>query len=148
LDAELGKGGRVTVDPDLRVPGRDDVFVVGDLAAAKDEDGEVLPQLAPVAIQQGRHVALQAVRHLRGKPTDAFHYRDKGQMATIGRHAAVAELGSGLRLEGIVGWLAWLGLHVLYLVGFRNRLSVLMNWSYNYLRYDRAARLILGPTND
>jgi NADH:ubiquinone reductase (H+-translocating) len=148
LGAESTKGGRVVVEPDLGLPGREDVFVVGDLAAAEGDDGEVLPQLAPVAIQQGQHAAVQVVRRLRSKPTIPFRYEEKGQMATIGRRAAVAELASGMRLQGPVGWVAWLGLHVLYLVGFRNRLAVLMNWSYNYLTYDRAARLILRPPQE
>lgn len=148
LGAELTDAGRVAVEPDLRLPGRDDVFVVGDVAGARDEDGDELPQLAPVAIQQGRHAALQVVRTLRAKPTEAFHFRSKGQMATIGRRSAVAELASGTRLEGTIGWLAWLALHLLTLVGFRNRMSVLMNWAYNWLTADRAARLILRPSRD
>jgi NADH:ubiquinone reductase (H+-translocating) len=145
LDAEQTGGGRLVVDPDLRLSGRDDVFVTGDLAGATDEAGDLLPQVAPVAIQQGRHAALQAVRHLRGKPTEPFRYEDKGQMVTIGRHAAVAELAGDRNVYGAPGWLAWLGLHLLTLAGFRNRVSVLMNWSYNYAAVDRAARLILPP---
>lgn len=145
LDVELARDGRIPVAPDLSVPDHENVFVVGDLAAAEDEDGEPLPQLAPVAIQQGRHAALQVVRRLRSKPTAPFHFRPKGQMATIGRRAAVAELASGTRLEGTVGWIAWVGLHLVTLVGLRNRLAVLINWTYNYLTVDRAARLILRP---
>ncbi len=133
----------MTVAPDLRIPGRPDTFVVGDLAGATDEDGELYPQLAPVAIQQGKHVADQIVRLRRGEVTTSFRYLDKGTMATIGRNDAVAELPFGLKLRGIIAWFAWLGLHLLYLIGFRNRATVLLNWTYNYLTYDRAARLIL-----
>jgi NADH:ubiquinone reductase (H+-translocating) len=145
LGAEQTGGGRLVVDPDLRLSGREDIFVAGDLAGATDEAGDLLPQVAPVAIQQGRHVALQVVRHLRGKPTEPFRYQDKGQMVTIGRHAAVAELAGDRNIYGAPGWFAWLGLHLLTLAGFRNRVSVLMNWSYNYAAVDRAARLILPP---
>ena len=146
LGVELTDAGRVAVEPDLRLADRDDVFVIGDVAGARDEDGEELPQLAPVAIQQGRHAALQVVRTLRSKPTTPFHFQSKGQMATIGRRSAVAELASGTRLEGTIGWLAWLALHLLTLVGFRNRVSVLLNWTYNWFTADRAARLILRPS--
>ena len=147
LGAEQTGGGRLVVDDDLRLAGRDDVFVVGDLAGATDGHGELLPQVAPVAIQQGRHAALQAVRHLRGRPTEPFHYHDKGQMVTIGRHAAVAELAGDRTLFGTPGWFAWLGLHLLTIAGFRNRMSTLLNWSYNYAAVDRAARLILPPAD-
>lgn len=146
LGADLNESGRIAVGPDLRLPERDDVFVIGDVSGARDDDGEEFPQLAPVAIQQGRHAALQVVRTLLSKPTTPFHFESKGQMATIGRRSAVAELTSGARLEGAIGWLAWLALHLLTLVGFRNRLSVLMNWTYNWLTADRAARLILRPS--
>ena len=143
LGLEQTKGGRIVVGPDLRVPGRPEVFVAGDLAGATDGDGDPLPQVAPVAIQQGRYVAEQVLRLRRGELTVPFAYADKGTMATIGRSDAVAELPFGIRLRGFVGWLAWLVLHLVYLVGFRNRATVLLNWTYNYLTYDRAARLIL-----
>ncbi|MFA9430051.1 NAD(P)/FAD-dependent oxidoreductase [Egicoccus sp. AB-alg2] len=143
LGLEQGKGGRVKVAGDLRVPGRADAFVVGDLAAVTGKDGQVLPQLAPVAIQQGQHVADQIVRLRRGEPTAPFRYRDRGTMATIGRRDAIAELALGVKLHGSLAWLSWLGLHLLYLVGFRNRVAVLGNWAYAYLTYDRAARLII-----
>ena len=143
LDVDLDDSGRIEVHDDLSIPGHHHVFVAGDLAGATDDDGQPLPQLAPVAIQQGRHVADQVVEVIEGRPTQPFHYRDKGTMATIGRRAAVAELPIGLQLRGTPGWLAWLGLHLFYLIGFRNRLTVLVNWIYNYVTYDRAARLIL-----
>lgn len=140
----LGRGGRIVVDELLRVPTHPDVFAVGDIAASLDRKGQPLPQVAQVAIQGGRHAGRTICAELAGKPGRAFRYRDKGTMATIGRHAAVAELPLGVRLSGPVGWAAWLGLHILYLIGFRNRVNVLVNWSWNYLTYDHASRLIDG----
>ena len=145
LGLEQGRGGRIVVGPDLRVPGRDDVWAIGDIAAATDAQGEVLPQLAPVAMQAGRHVARQIGRLAEGKPTEPFRYRDKGTMATIGRRAAVAELPGHIHLKGGLAWLAWLGLHLVFLVGKRNRASVLLNWAWNYLTWDRGPRLLLRP---
>ena len=149
LAATLGvtqdRGGRITVGPDLRIPGHAGAWAVGDVAAARGKDGELLPQLAPVAMQSGRHVARQIIRRLGGRPTEPFRYRDKGTMATIGRRAAVAELPGHIRLRGGPAWLAWLGLHLVFLVGKRNRLSVLLNWAWNYLTWDRGPRLILRP---
>ncbi len=142
-DAPRGRGGRVVVEPDLSLPGHPEVFVIGDLAVSPGRDGSALPQLAPVAQQGGRHAARQIERRLRGEPSTPFNYVDKGTMATIGRHAAVAELPLGLRFSGFPAWVAWLFLHLLLLVGFRNRLNVLINWTWNYLTYDRGARLIL-----
>jgi NADH dehydrogenase len=136
------RGGRVTVDADLRVPERPGAWAIGDIAAAKDARGEVLPQLAPVAMQAGRHVARQIRRLLDGRDTAPFRYRNKGTMATIGRRAAVAELPGGIRLRGGLAWLAWLGLHIVYLIGPRNRASVLLNWAWNYLTWDRGPRVI------
>jgi NADH dehydrogenase len=142
LGVELTKGGRVVVRDDLSVPGHPEVFVVGDLAAGPDRHGGELPQVAPVAIQGARHAARQIERRLRGEPTSPFHYLDKGSMATIGRHAAVAQLPGGVRFSGPVGWLAWLALHLVMLIGVRNRVNVLVNWAWNYLTYDRASRII------
>jgi NADH dehydrogenase len=138
-----GPQGRVAVERDLSVQGVDDVWAVGDVAAATDEDGEVLPQLAPVAVQAGKHVADQILARAWGEPTRPFRYVDKGNMATIGRRAAVAQLPMGLRLRGSAAWAAWLALHLVTLMGFRNRLSVFVNWTYSYLTWDRGARLIL-----
>ncbi len=137
------RGGRVVVAPDLRVPEHPGAWAIGDIAATRDRHGELLPQLAPVAMQSGRHVARQIRRLLEGRPTEPFRYRDKGTMATIGRRSAVAELPGGIRLWGAPAWLAWLGLHLVFLVGKRNRLSVLLNWAWNYLTWDRGPRLIL-----
>jgi NADH dehydrogenase len=120
------------------------VFVIGDVAASPDQDGDPLAQVAPVAIQGGQHAARTIRARLEGRPAPVFRYRDKGSMATIGRNDAVAELPLGVRLTGPVGWLAWLGLHLVMLIGFRNRLNVLVNWAWNYLTYDRGARLIVG----
>ena len=145
LGVELTKGGRVVVDADLSIPGHPEVFVAGDLAAATDRDGSPLPQVAPVAMQGAEHVAANIRRRLHGEPTTDFHYLDRGTMATIGRNHAVAELPGGLRLSGLVGWLAWLVLHLVMLIGFRNRANVLVNWAWNYLTYDRASRIIPGP---
>jgi NADH dehydrogenase len=145
LEAEQTKGGRVVVDPDLRLPEDRRVFVIGDMAGATGPDGEPLPQLAPVAMQQGKHAADQIVALVTGKPTRPFRYRDRGTMATIGRSDAVIELPFGPKYHGLFAWLSWLALHLLYLVGFRNRIGVLLSWLWNYLTYDEASRLIIEP---
>jgi NADH:ubiquinone reductase (H+-translocating) len=139
----LGRGGRIVVDGHLRVRDHPEVFAVGDIAASLAPDGtSILPQVAQVAIQGGAHVAKVIAAELTDREIAPFRYRDKGSMATIGRHAAVAELPRGIRLSGPIGWLAWLALHILYLIGFRNRANVLLNWSWNYLTYDHAGRLL------
>ena len=149
-DAEQVAGGRLKVGPDLRVEGRERIFAVGDMGAGEDAEGQLYAQLAPVAIQQGEHAAQQALRLAGGRPAEAFSYRDLGKMATIGRNAAVAELAGGVRLEGVIAWLAWVFIHVAQLVGFRNRISVFIDWIYNYFTYDRSARLIVDmvPISD
>jgi NADH:ubiquinone reductase (H+-translocating) len=139
LDVPLGPGGRIVVEPDLSIAARPEIFAVGDIAADRTAP---LPQVAQPAIQGGRHVAAQIQHRLAGVPTETFHYKDKGSMATIGRHDAVAEFPNGFRLSGPIGWLAWLGLHIVYLIGFRNRAKVLVNWAWNYVTYDRGARLL------
>jgi NADH:ubiquinone reductase (H+-translocating) len=136
-------GGRITVDADLSVPDAPEVFVVGDLAAPRDSKDRLLPQLAPVAMQGGRHAADQVLRRLRGEPTAPFRYLDKGTMATIGRRAAVADLRFGVSLRGTIAWVAWLTLHLVYLMGFRNRAQVLLQWAWNYLTWNWGPRLIL-----
>ena len=141
LGVTLGPGGRIPVEADLSVTGLPDVFAIGDVAATRDGDG-LLPQVAQPAIQGGRHVAEQIVRRRAGQATTPFSYTDKGSMATIGRNHAVTELPNGWRLSGFAGWVSWLGLHLLYLMGFRNRLSVFVNWCWNYVTYDRASRLL------
>jgi NADH dehydrogenase len=140
-----GRSGRIVVNADLSVPGHPNVFAVGDLAEIDDGCGARLPQLAQVAIQSGRHAAEQVLHTIERRPRTSFRYLDKGTMATIGRRAAVAELPGGRRLTGPVAWLAWLGLHLVYLLGVRNRLSVFVNWAWNYLTWDRGPRLILRP---
>ncbi len=142
LPVAKGRAGRIIVGADLAVPEHRDVFVVGDLAEAADGHGALVPQVAQPAIQAGRHAGREIVRRLAGEPSRPFRYRDRGSMATIGRAEAVAELPFGIRLWGWLGWLAWLGLHLIELMGFRNRINVLVNWSWNYLTYDRGARLL------
>ncbi len=142
LGTPTGRGGRLVVEPDLTVPGHPEVFAIGDLAAGAGPDGLPLPQVAQPAIQGGKHVARQILRRLDGRPTEPFRYHDRGQMATIGRHDAVAELANGWRLSGPIGWAAWLGLHLVYLMGFRNRIKVFVDWSWNYLTFDRGSRVL------
>ena len=143
LPGPKGKGGTVAVEPDLSLPGHPEVYAIGDVAAARDGSGDQLPQLAQVAIQGGRRAADNILRRMDGKPTRRFRYRNHGIMATIGRRQAVAELPGGIHFGGTLGWLAWLAVHLVFLVGFRNRLVVLVNWAWNYLTWDRASRVIL-----
>jgi NADH dehydrogenase len=145
LGAPVDKRGLVEVGPDLSVPGHSEIFVVGDLAAAKDEQGHPLPGLAPVALQEGKFAAHAIGHDLRGQPRGAFHYNDKGTLATIGRAAAVGQI-KNWKIHGFFAWIMWLFVHILYLVGFRNRLLVLIQWAWSYFTYDRSARLITGPT--
>ena len=142
LGVPLDKSGRVVVDPDLSIPGRPEIFVIGDLALLH-QGGRPLPGLSPVAMQQGRYVARAIAARLVGRPIAPFHYRDKGTMAVIGRSAAVAEIG-GLRLHGFLAWLAWCFVHIFYLIGFRNRFIVMFEWAWAYASYQRGARLITG----
>ncbi len=144
-----GRGGRVALEPDLSVAGHPEVFVVGDAGAVPwgPARPEACPQVAQVAIQSGKHAARQIVRRLQGQSTTAFSYHDKGLMATIGRHAAVAQLRRGPILRGTLGWLAWLGLHLVYLVGFRNRVVVLVNWAWRYLDWPSGPRLIVADVD-
>jgi NADH dehydrogenase len=142
LGTPVTRGGRLVVEPDLSIPGHPDVFAIGDIAASPDADGAPLPQVAQPAIQGGKHVARQILRRLAGEPTEPFRYHDKGQMATIGRHDAVTELANGWRFSGPLGWLAWLGLHLVYLMGFRNRIKVFVDWAWNYVTYDRGSRIL------
>ncbi|MDQ6613861.1 MAG: NAD(P)/FAD-dependent oxidoreductase [Actinomycetota bacterium] len=147
LDVPKGKGGAIVVTNELTVPGRPEVFVIGDLAAATDPHGKPYPQLAQVAIQGAHHVARTIERRTTGRPTKPFRYHNHGIMATIGRRAAVAELPGGLKFRGTIGWLTWLGVHLLFLVGFRNRVVVLVSWAWNYLSWDRASRVILDENS-
>jgi NADH:ubiquinone reductase (H+-translocating) len=163
LGAPVDRAGRVLVQPDLSLPGHSEVFVVGDLAALKDEHGKMLPGVAPVAIQQGRYVAKLirkeiknagapplSLRSLQGQVGDfdsrpAFHYWDKGSLATIGRAAAVADFGK-IHVSGFIAWLSWLFVHIFFLIGFRNRILVFIQWAWSYVTYERGARLITGST--
>lgn len=144
--AMLDNAGRVIVEPDLSVPGHPEIFVIGDLSNFSHQTGKPLPGVAQPAIQEGRYVAKAIAGGLRGeKRTPAFHYRDKGNLATIGRAAAVADL-NWLRLSGWPAWLIWLFVHLMYIVEFKNRLLVLVQWAWLYITYDRAARLITGKS--
>jgi NADH dehydrogenase len=122
------------------------VFVIGDLAALKDENGKSLPGVAPVALQEGTFVAKTIRRDLSGQPREDFKYWDKGSLATIGRAAAVAQFGK-LHISGFVAWLAWLFIHIFFLIGFRNRILVFIQWAWSYVTYERGARLITGSSH-
>jgi NADH:ubiquinone reductase (H+-translocating) len=143
LGAPVDRAGRVLVNPDLSVPGHPEVFVIGDLASLKDEHGKMLPGVAPVAMQEGRSVARNIGRELHGQPRRNFHYVNKGNLATIGRAAAVAEFGK-VHISGFLAWLSWLFIHIFFLIGFRNRIIVMIQWAWSYFTYERGARLITG----
>jgi NADH dehydrogenase len=136
-----GPGGRIVIGPDLRVQGDDRIFAIGDIAFYPDEAS---PQLAQPALQEGRHAAAQIVRLLHGEPTEPFSYHDKGIMATIGRRSAVVQLARGARITGTLAWLVWLGLHLLYLLGGRNRVSTLINLSWRYIAWGHGGGVIVG----
>jgi NADH:quinone reductase (non-electrogenic) len=142
-DASLDKAGRVIVEPDLTVPGHPEIFVIGDLANFSHQTGKPLPGVAQPAIQEGRYAARAILRRLKGEKSPAFHYFDKGSLATVGRAAAVADL-NWLRLSGWPAWLIWLFVHLLYIVEFQNRLLIVLQWGWMYITYDRSARLITG----
>ena len=143
LGAPLDRAGRVLVNPDLTIPGRDDVYVIGDLAAFTHQGDHPLPGVAQVAMQQAAHAALNIQRTMQGEPRQPFIYRDLGSLATIGRHRAVADFGR-LRFTGWLAWMLWLFVHVMSLIGFRNRLVVLIQWGIAYFTYQRSVRLITG----
>jgi NADH dehydrogenase len=155
LGVPVDRAGRVPVQADLSLPGHPEIFVIGDLAAAKDEHGKPLPGVAPVAIQQGKYVA-KVIRDEVERPERhrdygsvgtrrPFHYWDKGSLATIGRAAAVAQFGK-IHISGYLAWLSWLFVHIFFLIGFRNRLLVFIQWAWSYVTYERGARLITGST--
>lgn len=144
LGAATDRAGRAIVEPDLSIPGHPEVFVLGDLAAAKFKEGAMVPGVAPAAIQMGKFAARQIRRSLAGKPREEFHYWDKGNLATIGRSRAVADLGR-LHISGYFAWLAWLVIHLFFLIGFRNRIMVIMDWAWSYVAYSHSARLITEP---
>ena len=143
LGVPLDRAGRVPVEPDLSVSGHPEVFVIGDLSVYTHQTGRPLPGLSPVALQQGRAVAANIRATLAGRPRRRFHYVDKGTMAVIGRSEAVAEI-AGLRFSGLVAWLLWCFVHIFFLIGFRNRIIVMMEWAWAYFTYQRGARLITG----
>ena len=143
LSVPVDRAGRVLVQPDLSIPGHPEVMVIGDLASLTDENGKQLPGVAPVAIQQGDWAANTIARDLEHQPRRNFRYHDKGSLATIGRAAAVAQIGK-FSLSGYFAWLAWLFVHIFFLIGFRNRIIVMINWAWAYLTYERGARLITG----
>jgi NADH dehydrogenase len=142
LGAPLDRAGRVLVSPDLTVPGHEDVYVLGDLASLM-QDGAPVPGVAPAAIQEAKHAAVNIIRTLGQKPRLPFRYVDKGSLATIGRAAAIADFGR-FTMSGFFAWIAWFAIHIFFLIGFRNRFVVLFQWGWSYLTYDRGARLITG----
>jgi NADH dehydrogenase len=144
LGVPLDRAGRVLVTSNLTVPGHPEVFVIGDSASFVPADGSTLPGVAQVAIQMGRHAARSIRRSLAGKEPEAFHYHNLGNLATIGRAAAIADFG-WLRLSGWIAWLAWLLIHLMKLVGFRNRVLVFVQWAWAYFTYQRSVRLIVIP---
>lgn len=146
LGAPLDRAGRVLVNADLSIPGYPEVFVVGDLTALRDRNGKWLPGVAPVAMQEGASTAQNIGRDLKGEPRKPFSYFNKGNLATIGRAAAIAEFGR-IHISGFLAWLSWLFVHIFFLIGFRNRIIVLIQWAWSYLTYERGARLITGNTN-
>jgi NADH dehydrogenase len=141
--AELDRAGRVAVEPDLTLPGHPEVFAIGDMVRVRQTDGTVvtLPGVAPVAMQQGRYAAKSIKARLAGQTPRPFHYIDKGNLATIGRGAAVADI-KGLKLSGLIAWLTWLLVHLFYLIGFQNRILVFIRWSVSFFTHGRGARLI------
>jgi NADH dehydrogenase len=144
LGVELDRAGRVKVAPELTLPGRQDVFVIGDLAHFV-QDGEPIPGVAPAAMQQGKHAARNIRRHLRGEAMRPFRYWDRGTYAVIGRGKAVGVAFQRFESSGFSAWLAWLGIHILFLIGFRSKLAVLLDWAYAFISFKRSARLITGP---
>jgi NADH:ubiquinone reductase (H+-translocating) len=143
LGVETDRAGRVPVNVDLSIPGHPEVFVIGDLATLKDKHGNLLPGVAPVAMQEGRATARNIGRDLKRQRREEFHYIDKGSLATIGRNAAIAQFRK-IHISGYPAWLAWLFVHIFFLIGFRNRLIVLFQWAWSYFTFQRGARLITG----
>jgi NADH dehydrogenase len=145
LGLETDRAGRIEVGPDLTVPGHPEVFVVGDLAIAKQKNGKPVPGVAPAAIQEGSYAAKAILRRVHGEPARPFRYTDRGDVATIGRLSGVADirwLGPFGRLSGFIAWLMWLGIHIFYLIGFANRIVVTVRWAWSFLTRGRSTRLI------
>lgn len=147
LGVETDKAGRVLVEPDLTIPGHKNVFVIGDMASIKQESGEPVPGVSPAAMQMGTATAKNILADLKARDRTIFKYVDKGTMATIGRSKAIAHL-AGLKFKGLIAWLMWLGLHVFFLIGFRNRFAVMFSWFWAYLTRERSARLITGDADE
>ena len=147
LGVETDKAGRVFVQPDLSIPGHKDIFVIGDMASLKQENGEPVPGVSPAAMQMGTATASNILADIKGKERKDFRYVDKGTMATIGRSKAIAQV-FGLKLKGFIAWMFWLFLHVFFLIGFRNRLIVMTEWFWAYLTRERSARLITGDAEE
>jgi NADH dehydrogenase len=145
LGVPTDKAGRVIVEPDLTVPGHPEVFVAGDLASAKRKNGQPVPGVAPAAIQMGKFAARQIKRTVEGKPREHFEYWDKGSLATIGRSRAVADFPGKIHISGYFAWLSWLFVHLFFLIGFRNRFFVMIEWAWAYITYNHGARLITEP---
>lgn len=141
--AQMDRSGRITIEPDLTLPGHPDILVLGDMATYLHQNGKPLPGVAPVAIQQGKYAAKLIQARLHGQKLPPFHYHDLGNLATIGRSAAVADFGK-FHVSGLLAWLLWIVIHLMKIVTFRNRLLVLVQWAWNYITYDRSARLITG----
>ena len=144
VGAKRDRTGKIIVNQDLSIPGYPEVFVVGDLACVKQESGIPVPGVAPAAIQGGRHSTGNILRLVRGEATVPFRYYDKGKLATIGRAAAVAEVGP-LKLSGFIAWFTWIFIHILFLIGFRNRLIVIIQWAWAYMTFHSYSRLITYP---
>jgi NADH dehydrogenase len=150
LGVDLNRAGQVKVNPDLSLPGHPEVFAIGDIAVVLQSDGTPVPGVSPAAMQMGKHVARIIADELALPPGQAprppFKYWDRGTMATIGRKAAVAIIGKNIKFSGFLAWLAWLFVHLIFLIGFRNKLAVLLDWAYSYIAYRRGARLIIGAS--
>lgn len=145
LGVPTDRAGRVIIEPDLSIPGHPEVFVAGDLASAKRANGKPVPGVAPAAIQMGKFAARQIKRAIANKPREHFEYLDKGSLATIGRSHAIADFPGKIHISGTLAWLAWLFIHLFFLIGFRNRLFVLTEWAWAYITYNHSARLITEP---
>jgi NADH dehydrogenase len=147
LGVETDKAGRVFVEPGLTIPDHKNIFVIGDMASLKQENGEPVPGVSPAAMQMGTLTAKNILADLKGRDRRIFSYVDKGSMATIGRSKAIAQL-AGMKFKGFIAWMIWLGLHVFFLIGFRNRIIVMLEWFWAYLTRERSARLITGDADD
>jgi NADH dehydrogenase len=147
LGGETDRAGRVLVNQDLTIPGHPEIQAIGDMVSIKDRKGNPVPGVAPAASQMGHHAARNILRQIRGQAPEPFWYLDKGSMATIGRHAGIADI-RGVRFSGWPAWLSWALIHLFFLVSFRNRVFVFFQWAWAYVTYGRGARLISNPPSD